>query len=82
MSNDFNIGDRIRLLQLPEWLLHDLPADEQVELRSYVGQVAVVQEIDKFGYVWIGFGATKEHEGGACFAGHSFGVPKECLDAA
>ena len=79
MSNDFQIGDRVRLLNLPGWLVHDLPLDEQIEMRAYINQVAVVQQIDKFGYVWIGFGVTTDHEVGARYSGHSFGVPKECL---
>jgi hypothetical protein len=80
MSREILIGNRVRLVSLPEWLVHDLPASEQVEMRSCIGQIAVVREIDNYGYLWIGFGVTTEHDDGARYSGHSFGVPRECVE--
>lgn len=73
-------GDRIKLLSVPEWLTHDLPADEVAEIRGFVGREAVVEKIDAAGYFWIGFGATVEAVDEARYAGHSFGVPRECVE--
>jgi hypothetical protein len=75
MKDEVPIGSRVRLVQLPEWLLHDLPENEQSEMRACIGQSATVQEIDSYGYLWIGFGATTSEDKGARYSGHSFGVP-------
>jgi len=80
MKDEVSVGSRVRLAQLPEWLLHDLPENEQAEMRAYAGQSATVQEIDGYGYLWIGFGATATDDKGARYGGHSFGVPRECLE--
>lgn len=82
MSSEIQVGDRVRLTGLPEWLIHDLPASEQEEMRACVGLIAVVREIDNYGYLWIGFGATADYSGGARYSGHSFGVPRDCLELA
>ena len=43
---EIQAGDRVRLLGLPDWLVHDLPQDEQTELRAFVGQITEVTDID------------------------------------
>ncbi|MBT2336532.1 hypothetical protein J7E49_21795 [Variovorax paradoxus] len=80
MSDDILIGNHVRLISLPEWLTHDLPIDEQVEMRTFIGQIAIVREIDSHGYIWIGFGTTSEDSDDARYSGHSFGVPLECIE--
>ncbi len=47
-------GDKVRIPRLPEWLLHDLPAQEVARLRDLEGSVMQVLEIDEFGYLWFG----------------------------
>ena len=79
MSADIRVGDRVKLLGLPEWLTHDLPAGEQQEMRAFVGQSAVVCEVDSHGYFWLGFGGTTEAEDCSYYSGHSFGVPREYI---
>jgi hypothetical protein len=71
------VGDRVMLLGLPDWLIHDLPEDEQAEMRSFINQVAEVQEVDAYGYIWIGFGRTSSERDVGQYSGHSFGVPAE-----
>lgn len=85
MNNQIRQGSRVRLVELPEWLVHDLPGDEQAEMRAFVGKVALVDRVDRVdrvdaaGYVWIGFGATCSSGEDAQYRGHSFGVPVACL---
>jgi hypothetical protein len=79
MRRDIQVGDRVRLLGLPDWLLHDLPEREQVEMRAFVGQCAVISKVDAYGYFWIGFGNTVEIADIADYSGHSFCVPREFL---
>lgn len=79
MNTDISIGDRVKLLGVPDWLVHDLPADEKAEILGCVGKVAVISEIDSHGYFWIGFGSTSEDADGADYAGHSFCVSREYL---
>ncbi|MDR0672419.1 MAG: hypothetical protein LBF93_01890 [Zoogloeaceae bacterium] len=73
------VGDTAQLLELPDWLIHDLLEDEQAETRSFVGQCAVIEGINAYGYFWISFGITEEDGDGARYGGHSFGVPGTCL---
>mgnify|MGYP001493792204 CR=1 FL=1 len=80
MGNALKVGDAVRLLGLPNWLLHDLPEDEQVELLAFVGKVMQVQEIDCYGYVWVGLGAVAEHADRSIYSGHAFCVPAEFVE--
>lgn len=73
------IGDRVTLLGLPDWLVHDLPVDEQREMRGFVGQIAEITDIDAHGHAWLGFGHTVEDGDDAHYSGHSFCVPLEFL---
>ncbi len=82
MPSEINIGHRVRLRAVPEWLIHDLPEDERREILSYIGKTAMVTEIDGAGYFWIGFGDTQEESDRANYRGHSFCVPRECLELA
>jgi hypothetical protein len=77
--NTFQVGDRVRLISVPEWLVHDLPEDERREMLSFVGKIASITEIDRFGYYWVGFGEVTESADAAFYAGHSFGVPGDCI---
>jgi len=80
MDNEIKIGSRVKLLRLPESLIHDLPVDEQEEMKSYVGKEATIQDIDKFGYFWLGFGETVEDEQNSYYTGHSFCVLPEFIE--
>jgi hypothetical protein len=80
MGNDIQLGSRVKLLGLPNWLVHDLPESEQIEICSYIGQSATVMEIDGYGYLWLGFGLTIESGDTAYYNGHSFAVPREFVE--
>src|SRR2546429_3709690 len=57
-----DVGNHVRLLSVPAWLLKDLPSDEQLEMLSYIGRIACVQSIDAHGYIWLGFGSAVQFE--------------------
>jgi hypothetical protein len=80
MISDIRAGDRVRLLSMPDWLTADLPVLEQLEMRSLIGQTAVVSEVDAYGYFWLGFGGISEASDVAHYSGHSFGVPRESIE--
>lgn len=80
MTTSIRVGDHVRLLGLPDWLTHDLPASEQEEMRAFIGKSAVVREVDSYGYFWLGFGSTTEHGDTSYYSGHSFGVPREFIE--
>ena len=48
------VGDRVRLVCLlsGNWL-QELPFEEKSDVMSMIGEVFVVEEIDKFGSPWI-----------------------------
>ena len=73
------VGDKVKLVQIPEWLTHDLPVDEQKEIQSYVGRIALIEKINASGHLWIGFGGITEKGEEADYSGHSFCVTKDCL---
>jgi hypothetical protein len=80
MVVEIHVGDHVKLLGLPDWLIHDLPVNEQEELRLFVGQFAIVCEVDSYGYFWLGFGNMTEVENFSHYSGHSFGVPREFIE--
>ncbi|MGO1068286.1 hypothetical protein [Lysobacter sp. CA199] len=47
-------GSRVRIGVMPQWLIHDLPAEDVARLRAVEGRVLPVLEIDGFGYLWFG----------------------------
>lgn len=77
-----SIGDRVKLISVPEWLTHDLPENDQAEIVDCIGKTALIEDIDKAGYYWIGFGRTVDKGKSAYYSGHSFCVPSECLERA
>lgn len=80
LVEDLQVGDSVRLIGLPEWLIHDLPLEEQMRLHGFVGGVSAVEKIDQYGYVWIEFGvSTTESDCTKC-TGHSFCVTREYLE--
>ena len=80
MKNELKAGAKVRLIQIPDWLIHDLPKSEQEEMLSFIGQVGVVQDIDAYGYFWLGFGLIAGAADSSSFSGHSFAVPQDCLE--
>jgi len=80
MINDIRVGDRVKVLGLPGWLIYDLPDDEQTELRAFVGQTTVVRVIDSHGYFWLGFGTMFAAGDSAYYSGHSFCLPREFIE--
>jgi phosphoribosylglycinamide formyltransferase-1 len=52
---DIKAGDTVQLLGLPDWLIHDLPVEEQEEMKSFVGGITKITEIDTYGYFWVSF---------------------------
>lgn len=81
MSTELKKGDLAKLISVPDWLVHDLPINEQHEIRSFVGMTSVITEVDSSGYFWIGFGDIHDAVDSAQYSGHSFCVPRECLEA-
>lgn len=79
MDVKISVGDCVKLISLPDWLVHDLPDDEKIELRACIGRLTTVEDIDAYGYYWVGFGSTIEDGDTAYYSGHSFCVPPECL---
>lgn len=80
--SELKVGDRVVFLRAPDWLLKDLPTEEQEEIRSFVGQTTEITEVDKAGYFWIGFGSQANQGKGSTYAGHSFAVTADCLQLA
>ena len=79
MLDVLRVGDRVRLLGLPDWLIHDLPDSEQREMLAFIGQATEITAIDAAGYLWLGFGQATEGEDDAHYAGHSFCVTPDFL---
>lgn len=61
MSEDcFKPGDRVKLINVPKWLIQDLPKEDKAAITSCIGKFANIKEIDKFGYIWLDFNVTYE----------------------
>lgn len=77
-----HVGDRVKLIGVPDWLIQDLPEDEKQEIIAFIGRVGLIEEIDRAGYYWLGFGSVIEEADTAYYSGHSFCVPSEYLEVA
>ena len=53
-GNVLSADSVVRILNIPEWLTHDLPADEVAQLKALTGSTMQVLELDSYGYVWFG----------------------------
>jgi hypothetical protein len=80
MTSQLKVGDCVRLVSVPDWVVHDLPATERQEILSFVGKETVVTEIDSYGYFWVGFGSTVDCDDSSRYSGHSFCVTRESLE--
>jgi hypothetical protein len=47
------VGSLVLIPTLPDWLLHDLLAEDVALLRTVEGSIMRVTKIDSFGYVWF-----------------------------
>lgn len=47
------LGSRVRVLKIAPWLLARLEAPEKVRVRSMVGEVFAVDDIDERGHPWV-----------------------------
>jgi hypothetical protein len=80
MSDQIQAGDQVRLLAIPDWLIHDLPDDEKIGILACVGKKVAITEIDSYGYFWIGLDSIPESSDGKHYIGQTFCVPRECLE--
>lgn len=56
------VGSRVRVLKIAPCLLAPLDASEKLQVRSMVGQVFTVDEIDEWGHPWV----VKFFQSGGC----------------
>lgn len=49
-------GAFVQIPHLPDWLLHDLPAEDIANLRQLEGTTMQIVEIDEHGYIWFSKG--------------------------
>ena len=71
------LGDKVRVLSVPNWLLQRVPKDEVDNLKSMVGEIFIVDDIDEYGEVWI----EKEwHLGGGKIQSHSLSLNPEEME--
>ena len=47
-------GMSVRILEIPDWLTHDLPREDVLRLRAVEGNVMSILELDAYGMVWFG----------------------------
>lgn len=71
-THKFAVGDVVRILSIPDWLVADLPDGERAGILACVGKEMTISEIDKSGGIWVGFGQTVEEEDSATYRGQSF----------
>ena len=62
------VGSRVRIVSLSQSFLDSLPDDEKDDVKSMIGEVFEVYEIDEYGSAWVGKGWSLE--GGEAYKGH------------
>lgn len=66
------VGSQVRILELPPTFLKSLPPDEVEDIRSMIGEIFEVYEIDKYGSPWVGKGWNYPDAGK--YIGHSLAL--------
>lgn len=54
-SAGIHVGDRVRVTSIPEWLLRDLPEEDQERLKNHLGQIVTVLQLMPHGCLWLSF---------------------------
>ena len=52
-GNALKEGDKVNILQVPDWLIHDLDEESQEVIKGCEGQLMTIYEIDDYGYMWV-----------------------------
>jgi hypothetical protein len=80
-NEGLRVGDKVKLISVPEWLLTDLPEEEQLSIVFSVGKYARIKDIDNYGYFWVDCSGTLIRRDRKCeHRGHLFSVDKGCLE--
>ncbi|TVO65752.1 hypothetical protein [Denitromonas ohlonensis] len=55
MNSAFQPGRRVQVTSIPDWLLHDLPAEDQRRLLDQKGCIVEIRKLLPHGYLWLSF---------------------------
>lgn len=72
------VGTRVRIVGLSESLLGSLPEDEVDDVRSMIGEIFEVTEIDQYGHAWVGKGWMNDEQDR--YRGHSVALDPEEME--
>ena len=72
------VGTRVRIIALSDSLLGSLPVNEVDDVRSMIGEVFEVYEIDQYGCAWVGKGWLNDD--GDDYRGHSVALDPEEME--
>jgi hypothetical protein len=50
-----NVGDKVRVMTIPDWLLRDIPEDERGWLKAQLGQVVEIRANQGEKHLWLAF---------------------------
>ena len=71
------VGTRVRVLKIASFLKDTLPPEEWDELKTMVGEVFPVCEVDEYGSPWVEKWFKSEEEGSYC---HSLALAPDELE--
>jgi hypothetical protein len=49
------VDDLVRVLEIPNWLTHDLSIEDQTRLHQQIGKVVRILQLQPHGYLWLSF---------------------------
>ncbi len=70
------VGSLVRVLSIPTWLFERIPPEEHADLRSMLGEVFEVYELDEWGGAWV----EKWWNGPGESHGHSLSLAAEEME--
>ncbi len=72
-KNTINIGDHVKVIEIPEWLPEGLPEKDQIAISAQVGRVLIVEGFGEDGSVELEFIDDAKHI-------HTIWVAPNCLE--
>ena len=72
-------GDLVCIVAIPNWLVHDLPADDAAAILRMIGKERLVTGVDSSGCIWFSGAEAVQMEDGSWRGDPTFCITADCV---